>query len=329
MILNLIRDSFPQFPNLHEVDENDVPSLGDDNSWISVDQSGKTGQTNSSTGSVVEQFNQREAAYRKKEDQDVAVFLSLVDRMSVQSLLFILQAHAKSMHSVEQSQLQATLQKIEQEKKSPRSSNKRSSDSSNSSNGSSKKAKQFRFAMVMGGQRVREEIFEIPHCDEYTEQDKATLWWSKVDQRCMQKEAARTVRFFRSHRPEYIESVEVLANSATEDDDIWVEHHMKKLTNNSFPRGLECHIVPCLARYRDAGVHSVIAAQHRYLVKRADDPFADEKKHEGDQSDDRMWEEIREAYVKASVPCQEFARLIAECDHVEALKACISRWEAY
>eukprot|EP00522_Entomoneis_paludosa_P005607 CAMPEP_0172451552 /NCGR_PEP_ID=MMETSP1065-20121228/9553_1 /TAXON_ID=265537 /ORGANISM="Amphiprora paludosa, Strain CCMP125" /LENGTH=312 /DNA_ID=CAMNT_0013203515 /DNA_START=669 /DNA_END=1607 /DNA_ORIENTATION=+ len=309
---------FPEFKNLDGM-KDEAPTLEDDGSGFSVDPSDDDA---SQEADFVTKFNKREAAHRKKEDEDVAMFLSLVEKMSVKSLVFLLQAHARTMHNVPESHLQQTLQQIENEQTGPKKTSKQVKSS----------VKNFRFALVMGGQKVREEVREIPHCSTFTEEDKAILWWSKREQRGMQKEAAKVVRFFRDHRPEYAQSVKIVANSFRPGSDgMIVEHHMKQLTNNSFPRGLECHIVSKLGHYRDDGVQSVIIEQEKFRARRARDSFffqGSEEKKDVDADIDDMWDDIRIAYLAASTPCKTFAQKMAECDHVEALKASISRWNA-
>ncbi|KAL7559347.1 hypothetical protein ACA910_009354 [Epithemia clementina (nom. ined.)] len=86
--------------------------------------------------------------FQSKEDQDVAMFLGLVERMSVKSLLFILQDHARSMHNISQDQLQKVLerQEIKQQRREEAKKNKKSKpkEQQSTSSGSKKKRSQSR-----------------------------------------------------------------------------------------------------------------------------------------------------------------------------------------
>ena len=309
---------FPEFLNLENM-KDEAPTLDDDSSCFSVDRNNPAKDSMATGSDFVSDFNKREAEYRSKEDQDVAVFLSLVDKMSVKSLLFILQGHARSMHNIHQHDLQTTLSQINSERRALKTSPK--------SIKKTKMIKHCRFAEVFNGV-VREEVFEIPHVADFSDEDIATMWWSHRQMKLMKKEAAKVVRFFHKHRPEYLESVQVLANASHPDsDDVLVDYHVKKLSSNSFPRGLECHIVSDLSVFRDDGVQSVILQQEKFRANQARNRFFDAEEKNGNSHDD-MWEAIRAAYVPASEPCKLFALLMAEADHIEALKSSISRWDA-
>uniref|UniRef100_A0A7S3DPM0 Uncharacterized protein n=1 Tax=Entomoneis paludosa TaxID=265537 RepID=A0A7S3DPM0_9STRA len=202
----------------------------------------------------------------------------------------------------------------------------------------------------MGGQQIRVTVREIPHCNEFSPQDKEAMYWSDKELTNIKREAAKVVTFFRAHRPEYGQSVSVLAESFKErHDDILVEYHMKKLTQNSFPRGLECHIVNVIGEFRDEGINSVLSVQDRHRVRRlsAKTPSAtsilsasstaSRRKLQEQQwqqlqaqeaSEPPLDEQIRDSYMASSVSSKTLALKMAECDHIEALKASLSRWTA-
>eukprot|EP00527_Entomoneis_sp_CCMP2396_P006333 CAMPEP_0198152584 /NCGR_PEP_ID=MMETSP1443-20131203/60443_1 /TAXON_ID=186043 /ORGANISM="Entomoneis sp., Strain CCMP2396" /LENGTH=333 /DNA_ID=CAMNT_0043818653 /DNA_START=1 /DNA_END=998 /DNA_ORIENTATION=+ len=320
------KTAFPEFTDLENL-EGKTPTIDDAADAVSVDSN----DGDSNNPDFVKKFNKREAAFRRKEDQDVAVFLALVDKMSVQSLLFILQGHARSMYNIQQKELRQSLQQIMKSSKRVREGKKI--------------VKKLRFAEIMGGHQIQEEIREIIHVSEISDEDRSILWWSGKQMRQMKTEAAKVVRFFKEHRPEYSASVSILcASHLSGTNEILVERHMKKLTQNSFPRGLECHIVPALNEVRAEGIRSVMEEQKQFFAKRrarARDVVSSSNDNNMQSSDMKMkdhnndvemeemfafWETARKKYVAASVPCLAFAVKIAECDHVEALKASLSKW---
>lgn len=288
---------FPKFENLEDV-RHLAPTIGDSNSVCSNDGSACT-----ISSDFVEKFNKREADFRTKEDQDVAVFLSLVDKMSVKSLLFILQGHAKSMHNVHGLELQKTLDGIMTEQSSSRRNQPKRRRIA---------VKKCRFAEVYNG--VRTEFHEILHVKDYSEEEKDSTWWSITEMRNIKREASKVVSFFRKYRPEYTESVAAVACTSNDDSSKpYVEKHMKELTRNSMPRGLESHILPPVRGFRENGIQSVLKTQRQ-----------------GKDSNDwgKLWMEIFDAYVSASEAAKIFARRMAKCDHIEALKSSISRWDS-
>lgn len=280
----------------------------------------------------VKEYTSREQAFLKKEDEDVAVFLSLVDRMSVQSLVFILQGHARSMHNIHQEGLSTTLKQIKKTEKDESISQEVDEfikEVPSDKQPRKQVVKKLRFAEIMGGKEIRIQIEEIPHYKDLSATEKSDVWWSDVEMNAIKREAARVVHFFRQHRPEYSHSVEILAEAYKPDaDDILVEHHLKKLATNSFPRGLECHIVNKISEFRDAGIQAVLGEQKkmRKKQKQRSRRNLDASQDFGTDSQNEMWTTIGKAYEAASIPSATLAVKLAECDHVEALKASISRW---
>ena len=289
-------ESFPHF---------DLEGLKDETFSLDVFAADTPRTDVSGETDFVKKFHKLEKAFHRKEDQDVAVFLALVDKMNVQSLLFILQGHARSMHNVHQGKLQEALNGMKTKKTDSKSGKK--------------VQKKLRFAEIMGGEKVRVETKEIIHVNEISEEDKRIMWWSSREMRAMKQEAAKVVRFFRNHRPEYLASVSILCSLHEPGmNDQVIEKHMKKLTQNSFPRGLECHIVPNLKACKDAAVQTLLLEQQQF---RADVYASDdwERIH-------AFWDEAGQKYAQACASCSAFSLKIAECDHVEALKASLSSW---
>lgn len=298
-----------------------------------------------------------------KEDEDVAVFLALTEKMSVSSLLFILQDHASQMHNIQQGQLQIVLSQNQSILSKPSSeSNDLSAgnegDSFSTSSRNNKKLKKFRFADIMGGQQVRVEVREIPLIT--SAEDKATLWWGEEDMMRTRQEALRIVRFYEQHRCEFATSITVLAESyRRESSETLVEHHMKKLSMDSVARGLESHLVHVLCISRVVAVQTVLLEQVQCRENKAAQAFAasaprkrkdrlrsptssirkvlssssaslaeseDQSKKINSVLDDGDADRIRCAYLEASRPCRTLALKMAQWDHVEALKASLSSW---
>mmetsp|Transcript_9288 Transcript_9288/g.20088 ORF Transcript_9288/g.20088 Transcript_9288/m.20088 type:complete len:350 (-) Transcript_9288:225-1274(-) len=335
VLKRLFQTAFPRFKKkeLEQV-KNVAPALDDGSDTCSESGSSHSGDEAKNGRDFVAQFNKREAKYRRKEDEDVAMFMSLIDRMSVKSLVFLLQGHARSMHNIHEGELQQTLVMIHNEKKvekmelEPATSRRPS------------QPKRCRFAEIMGGQKVRAVVVEIPHHSEYSPQEKASSWWTAGEMRAMRTEAAKVVQFFYQHRPEYSESVTLLSQSGQPDaDDILVEHHVKKLAENSFPRGLEGHIVDSLAGPREAAIEAVLSLQEMYNAKPrksfrqssssrsvSRSTKSTNEKLEWQAVVDEFWAEASKQYMAHSEPNKVLALKLAECDHIEALKASLSRW---
>lgn len=234
--------------------------------------------------------------YRTKEDQDVAVFLQLCKLMSMQQIVHLLQGHARTMNLPPQCLMYA----LPLTRASTQPSAKRSKPIP--------KIKKFRFAEV-AEHKVRTVVHEVPSWKHIK-----SLWWSLEEQNQIRLESLQTVRYFRKHRPEYTKSVEIVAESyrATLAKSV-VEDHMKKLTEDSFARGLETHIVRLLSSRRRDTVEAVLQEQNE--CRMCNDSY------------DISCQCLREQSLAYSVLSCTFAVRIAECDHVDALKASLSTWQ--
>jgi hypothetical protein len=81
-IKQYFKTRFPQFDRDTEVDSDSVPD--------SLDSS----FSESSEGELITNHE----VYQTKEDEDIAVFMRLEQKMSMKSLLFIMQSHARAMN---------------------------------------------------------------------------------------------------------------------------------------------------------------------------------------------------------------------------------------
>jgi hypothetical protein len=264
---------FPRFD--HETEINSV-----------VPDSLESSFSDSSEGTLITKHEK----YRTKEDEDVVVFMRLAQNMSIKSLLFLLQNHARAMNIPEDILLQDIACDV------PSLTAKKAT----------LKIKKFRFAEISGG-KVRAVVLEIPKATD------PSLWWNTNELKDIRSDVIQTVRYFKRYRPEFSESVQILAKSYLDETPKFVvEKHMKKLAGDSVARGLETHIVPLLGALRSSSVKAVLAEQ--------------EMCRESCKSYDETCEILRSRSLSESRPGQTFAAKIAECDHIEALKASLSRW---
>ena len=107
-------------------------------------------------------MERRRQEYHRKEEQDVAVFLEISQRLSSESLLFLLQNHARTVlyNSIPPAQLDAVLLQQQQKRKETTAAAKKIP----------KRIKQFRFAVVTHDQ-VRTVVHEIPRVNDDPDDD--------------------------------------------------------------------------------------------------------------------------------------------------------------
>jgi hypothetical protein len=123
----------------------------------------------------------------------------------------------------------------------------------------------------------------------------------------------KAVLYFKRCKPKFSESVQILAKSYLDETPNFVlEQHMKELADNSVTRGLERHVVPMMGDLRSSSVKAVLAEQ--------------EICRKSCKSYDETCELLRSSSLSESRPGRSFAGKIAECDHIEALKASLSKW---
>jgi hypothetical protein len=273
---DLVKTHFPDFEHIPEED------FSDDESDYGIDQSTRTQES---------YYEEKVEKYKTKQDQDVAVFLALADRMSMSSLLHLLQGHVRAENL--DIQHYSDIARVERER-----SRKRPSIFA------SPKKKLFRWAEVTNGQ-VRAAVKEVENF-----KSMKNLWWKAAEMRTIQYELVETVQFFRRYRHDYIESVEVIAQQASQLPENVVEGHMKNLTKDCYTRGLEAHIVKLLSNNRKKTVRAVMEEQFECT----DDEY-DVKSH--------CLREQSLAYSKLS---RTFAQKMGQCDEIIALKANLCAW---
>lgn len=245
-------------------------------------------------------LREKEKKFSSKEDEDVQVFLCLAKQMSLKSLLHLLQGHVKALNHSDAylNQYNAAI-----------SSQDKHVDSVSKKSGVAKKPlektqKQFRWAIVTGD-KVRAVVHEV---DSY-KKDK-NLWWQPMEMHMIRAELVEAVRFFRKHRKKYISAVEAVARGAG--DEATIDAQMKILTEDSYARGLETHIVRMLSEHRKLTVQSILEEQKECRMCNDDE---DTTRHC-----------LREQSLAYSQLSCKFARRMGRCDHVEALKCNMSKW---
>jgi len=243
------------------------------------------------------------------QDKDVAMFLETTKRMPLKDLLSLLQDHAikrRLCSATEELSIDKSLQET------PATATTITAVPSSPSARPPKKPKRrafVHFAMQ----------HEIRHTVENWRDLKQELWWSPQDMRYFKREARNAVQFYRQYKPEYIDSIQIIAKgggaevSSPED----METHMKNLTEEDFPyppaRGLELFIDPfLLGTARDQTLDAVLMEQSACQ----------------DRGDD--YETTSSALRSASRACGRFsigfAHSIAQGDRTAAVKASMCRW---
>ena len=225
--------------------------------------------------------------YETKEDQDVAVFLALAGRMNIDSLLFILNGHAREMNLPSaELLLPENADKLREQRELHR-----------------KRKKNFQWKEDAEG-NVALEIFEIEPMKD------ADMWFDDEFSQKILMGAIRDVRYYQANKPDYITSVETLA---TQPDSGETEGHMKTLINDKHARGLEVHICGYIEEVRRDFINCVLDEQ--------DDCEDAGENYEATAA------RLRKAALQYTVQAQEFAYKLAKCDHIVALKASLSKWD--
>lgn len=264
------KTAFPDFDSSGDVPEGELTEISDDEDSLSV----------------------QHEKYRTKEDEDVAVFLNLCKRMSLRSLVFLLEGQAKAQN-LDTKYLQSYKEAAELE---PRVESKPLA-----------KHKKFRWCLVKGDTEVKTVVHEVESIKDYK-----GLWWDQDEMHEIRREVVHAVRFFKNHRPDYIAAVESVAR-ANEPEHV-LDEKMKMLTHDSFARGMESHIVHFLSDNRKSTVHAVL--QEQTDCRQSGDDY------------DISSVCLREQSIAYSKMSTDFAARMGRCDHVEALKASMSRWRA-
>jgi hypothetical protein len=164
------------------------------------------------------------------------------------------------------------------------------------------KIKKFRFAEITGGAvRTERRMIDLIPADQQDD-----CWWSPEEAYEIRRNNVRMVKYCRSRRPDIGAALAILAEN--ENSSVDTE---KRIVDCSFSRGLESHLVPTLSSLRKRVVKTVLEEQ---------------KACNGLLTYDEAAERIRNTSLSISEPSRRLARKLAECDHVEALTASLSKW---
>jgi hypothetical protein len=245
---------------------------------------------------------QKEERYKTKEDQDVAVFMDLSKRMSMKSYLHILQGHVRTQN-ISPEYLQHYSAALSQSGATKSPSDETETDMVKKP---LPRQKQFRWAEV-ANEKVRVVVCEIESIKE-----EKSLWWTPEEMHAIRAELIDVVKFFRKRRPNYITSVETIARHTAQESVI--EDHMKKLTEDSFARGLEGHVVKMISDHRKNTIQAVLDEQKECRMC-----------NDNAETTSHCMREQSLAYSQMST---RFAACMAKCDEIDALKANMSRWRA-
>ena len=236
--------------------------------------------------------------YQTKEDEDVAVFMKIAERLNFEQLTHLLQGRSHS---------ELNLPPFPPARSPVSKTSSTNSTSTSTAPGTPilKRVKKFRFALIAGDKHVRSVVHEIQ-----SNKRMHHLWWSDEEMLQIRRQAIDTVRHFRNHRPSFIQAVETVASS---NDHALVEASMKQLTRDSFARGLETHIVSFLSQARTETVKAVLEEQRE--CRMCNDSY------------EVTCASLRGQSLAYSQASNTFATRMAGCDQVEALKATLSQWE--
>jgi hypothetical protein len=226
--------------------------------------------------------------YDRKEDADVAVFLSIVEEMPIESLLHLLQGHARALA---QGQPENYAQEINKHDEQPPQQ--------------VRPEKKFRWAEEeTDSQVVKSVVHEIEPVKDLPE-----LWFSTPELNDIRRDLIRQIRFFTIHHQERIAVLDRIVIG--EDPESLIEEHMKSLTKHSSGRGLEGHMSKLIPQNRQMHMKGVLQAQIDCHVRQ--------------NSYDETIEKLREQSLIKTMGV--YARRMGKCDEIEALTASMSHWE--
>lgn len=237
-----------------------------------------------------EDESEKRRKYVTKEDEDVAVFMAIANKMSIKSLMHLMQGHARALN-LASDYMESMAETV-----------------SSTSKPVKKVVKMFRFDEEKGD--VKTIIHKIKPLKKYKE-----LWISGDEMGDIRYDAIQAVNYFRKYEPRYSEAIEIIAKSYKDRSpqaEMILEDAMRKIIQEGFARGLEPHIVTLLSDRRGELVQAVLAEQKE--CKTCNDSF------------EIASQCLREQSLAYSEQSGFFAGKIAECDQIEALKACLSPW---
>ena len=248
----------------------------------------------------------KEEAFTTKEDLDVAVFTDIASRLAATSLVHLVQGNESSEQTLPSPNLQPDDHALTVAGKQSESKPTIMKHPSRSPQKASLvKKKHFRWAEVTES-KVRVVIHEVERVE-----DCKDMCWSPEELSAIKKEVIEAVQFFRQFRQNYAHSIEVVARGNQKQSVI--EDHIQQLLADSFPRGLETHIVKMLYDHRKSTIQSVLDKQKECKSNKSN-PACTARC-------------IREQSMAYSQLSTRLACSMARCDEIDALKAKMSRWQ--
>jgi hypothetical protein len=182
-----------------------------------------------------ETWKDLEEEYDRKEDADVAVFLSLVEDIPMESLLHLLQGHARSLTQGQPAANYAQEETKKQEKPERRPE------------------KKFRWAEETDS-KVKRVVHEIEPVKDLPE-----LWFSAPELYDIRRGLILEIQCFVKNHQERIATLDRIVIG--EDPESLIEEHMKSLIKHSVGRGLEGHMSKLIPQNRNRHVRGVLQAQ--------------------------------------------------------------------
>jgi hypothetical protein len=348
-----------EFYNVHQSKKTKYPQLVLPELDLTDDSS------RTSSGSSDEENSVQREKYSNKVDQDVAVFLMIAEKLSVTSLVHLLQGHVRSQqyHTWHYDTINAIQQEKEQKKLIQIEQNNNASDCNN---GKKKRKKSFRFATIRNGE-VRTIVHEIESirmnnnnnndttsnemtdCDDQQDYVNANdIWWSPTDMMTFRLNAIETVKHYRKYRKKYIQAIETIVtnlgnnNNKSEDSTTKTTATMYQINSknnknnsnviddftkmNSQNVDIAMKVLRLDSFARGLETHiCIILSKTRLEMLECILEEQMECKQNHDSDAIRM-ESIRLQSLAYSTSSVKFANLLGQVDHIEALQAMMSSW---
>jgi hypothetical protein len=287
-----------------------------------------------------------------KEDQDVQVFLALAERMSLSSLLHLLQGHVRTADNLSNDCLQPykdiaqaetnrqrkILLSTSRQSRRLRRRRRQVKRKSSGSDGDVKEdeqdhgedqehdddddeeegmsgPKRKKIKKFRFAEVTNNQVRVVVHEVESWKEFKNDIWWTPQEMQQIRKDLIEMVYFFRKHHAGYIQSVQAVA--LEDNDKHIVDEHLKRLTQGgggSLARGLEAHIVQLLSDHRKQTIQAVLEEQLECWNSKDDNDLTSNC--------------LREMSLSYSTMSATFAHRMAQTDEIEALKANMSKWRA-
>jgi len=224
------------------------------------------------------------------EDPEIEAFLRITQRLSLNALIFLLQNQAREQNV------------------SPEYLKKYAQIAIQQHHDEEQPSEQQQQKYHVHFQEENNRIHLIDSFKDYQE-----LWWNSQEMHEIRANAIDVVKFYQQYRPQFSESIEIVAHGTEEYPLKVVEEHLRFLLKDDLARGLEGHIDRNVAYHRESHKEAVLEEQDGCLMEGF--------------SDDMMADCIREESLAFSEWNTRLAYSLAQCDQVSALTASLSKWK--